>query len=105
MNTLLVFAVVQAFNLVVLVWFNRVALVRILALRQQLSVFKSGVARLLRAQERLSLNEWVLSEGILPYAFVRSFGSAPNPLAPWFLKFCELAPIRAGTGLYPISLG
>ncbi len=38
-------------------------------------------------------NEWVLSEGILPYAFVRSFGSAPNPLAPWFLKFCELAPI------------
>ncbi len=40
MNTVLVFAVVQAFNLVVLVWFNRVALVRVLALRQQLSVYK-----------------------------------------------------------------
>ena len=38
MNTLFTFAVVQAFNLVVLVWLNRVALAKILVLRQQLSV-------------------------------------------------------------------
>ncbi len=35
-----IFAVVQAFNLVVLARFNRVALFRILALRQKLGVYK-----------------------------------------------------------------
>ncbi len=40
MNTLLILAVVQSFNLVFFAWFNRVALVRILVLRQQLGVYK-----------------------------------------------------------------
>ena len=54
MNTLLVFAVVQAFNLVALAWFNRVALVRILALRQQLSVYKRKAKKpRLRNSDRL----------------------------------------------------
>jgi hypothetical protein len=63
MNTLLVFAVVQAFNLVVLVWFNRVALVRILALRQQLSVYKRKAMKpRLRNSDRLF---WSLLSKIL----------------------------------------
>jgi hypothetical protein len=40
MKTLLVIVVVQSLNLVVFWWFNRVALVGILALRQQLDVHK-----------------------------------------------------------------
>ncbi len=40
MNTLVIMAVVQAFNLVFFACFNRVALVRILVLRQQLGVYK-----------------------------------------------------------------
>jgi len=45
MNTLFTFAVVQAFNLVVLVWLNRVALAKILVLRQQLGVYKRKVKK------------------------------------------------------------
>ena len=40
MKTLLVSVVVQSVNLFVFAWFNRVALVRILVLRQQLGVYK-----------------------------------------------------------------
>jgi hypothetical protein len=40
MKTLLVIVVVQSLNLVVFWWFNRVAWLRILALRQQLTVYK-----------------------------------------------------------------
>ncbi len=40
MKTLLIFTVVLLLNLVVFAWFNRGALVQILALRQQLTVYK-----------------------------------------------------------------
>jgi hypothetical protein len=40
MKTLLMFVVPPFLNLVVFAWFNRVALVQILALRQQLAVYK-----------------------------------------------------------------
>jgi hypothetical protein len=40
MKTLVVIVVVQCLNLVVFLWFNRVAWIRILALRQQLAVYK-----------------------------------------------------------------
>jgi hypothetical protein len=54
MNTLLIFAVVQAFKLVVLARFNRVALFRILALRQQLSLYKRKAKKpRLRTSDRL----------------------------------------------------
>jgi hypothetical protein len=54
MDTLLIFAVVQAFNLVVFAWFNRVTLVRILALRHQLGVYKRKAKKpRLRNRDRL----------------------------------------------------
>lgn len=40
MKILLMIAVVQSLNLVIFAWFNRVAWLRILALRQQLAVYK-----------------------------------------------------------------
>ena len=40
MKTLFMIMVVQSLNLVVFMWFNRVAWARILALRQQLTVYK-----------------------------------------------------------------
>ena len=40
MKILLMMVVVQSFNLVIFGWFNRVAGLRILVLRQQLTVYK-----------------------------------------------------------------
>ncbi len=54
MSILLIFAVVQAFNLVVFAWFNRVALVRILVLRHQIGVYKRKAKKpRLRSSDRL----------------------------------------------------
>ena len=54
MNTLLPFAVVQAFTLVVFAWFNWGALFRILALRPQLGVYKRKAKKpRLRNSDRL----------------------------------------------------
>jgi hypothetical protein len=40
MKILLMAVVVQSLNLVIFAWFNRVAVLRIIALRQQLTVYK-----------------------------------------------------------------
>ncbi len=54
MKTLLVFVVVQSLNLVVFLWFNRVGWIRILALRQQLAVYKRKAKKpKLRNRDRL----------------------------------------------------
>ena len=54
MKTLLVIVVVQSLNLVVFLWFNRVASIRILALRQQLGVYKRKAKKpRLRNRDRL----------------------------------------------------
>ena len=54
MKTRVVIVVVQSLNLVALAWFNRVALVRILALRQQLGVYKRKAKKpKLRNSDRL----------------------------------------------------
>jgi hypothetical protein len=54
MSTLLIFAVVQALNLFVLAWFNRMARFRILALGQQLGVYKRKTNKpRLRSSDRL----------------------------------------------------
>ena len=53
MNVLLTIVVVQSFTLVVIAWFNRVAWIRILALRQQLAVYKRKSRKpLLRNRDR-----------------------------------------------------
>ena len=54
MKTLLIFVVVPLLNLVVFAWFNRAALVRVLALRQQLTVYKRKTKKpRLRNRDRL----------------------------------------------------
>jgi hypothetical protein len=54
MKILILFAVVQALNLVVFSWFNRTAALRILVLRQQLAVYKRKVKKpLLNNRDRL----------------------------------------------------
>ena len=54
MTILLAVVVVQSLTLIVFVWFNRVAWVRILALRQQLAVYKRKSKKpLLRNRDRL----------------------------------------------------
>jgi TRAP-type uncharacterized transport system fused permease subunit len=54
MKILLIIVAVQWLNLVVFAWFNRVALVWILALRQQLAVYKRKSKKLLlRSRDRL----------------------------------------------------
>ncbi len=54
MKILLIFTVVLLLNLVVFAWFNRGALVQILALRQQLTVYKRKAKKpRLRNRDRL----------------------------------------------------
>ncbi len=54
MKTLLVIVAVQYLNLLVFAWFNRVAWVRVLALRQQLAVYKRKAKKpMLRNEDRL----------------------------------------------------
>ena len=54
MKILLVILVVQSLNLVIFAWFNRVAGLRILVLRQQLTVLKRRSKRpMLRNRDRL----------------------------------------------------
>jgi putative transposase len=54
MKILLMMAVVQSLNLVILAWFNRVAGLRILVLRQQLTVYKRKSKKpMLRNRDRL----------------------------------------------------
>jgi len=55
MKTILMFMAVQALNLVVFARFSRVSLVRIFALRQQLTVYKRNMKKpRLRNRDRLS---------------------------------------------------
>jgi putative transposase len=62
MNVLLVVLVVQSLNLVIFTWFNRVAGLRILVLRQQLTVLKRKSKKpLLRSRDRLF---WSLISGL-----------------------------------------
>ena len=54
MKILLVIVVVQSLNLIVFLWFNRVAWVRILTLRHQRTVYKRKTKKpRLRARDRL----------------------------------------------------
>ena len=54
MKILLTMVVVQSLNLVVFIWLDRVALMRILVLRQQLAVYKRKSKKpLLRNRDRL----------------------------------------------------
>ncbi len=54
MKTLLVIVVVQSLNLLVFLWLNRVAWFRILALRQQLAIYKRKAKKpKLRNRDRL----------------------------------------------------
>jgi hypothetical protein len=54
MKLLLTIVIVQSFNLAILAWFNRAAWIRILALRQQLAVYKRKSKNpMLRNRDRL----------------------------------------------------
>jgi hypothetical protein len=54
MKILLAIVVVQSFNLAIFAWFHRVAWIRILALRQQLAVYKRKSKKpMLRNRDRL----------------------------------------------------
>ena len=80
MKTLLLIVVVQSLNLIVFLWFNRVAWIRILALKQQLVVYKRNSKKpRLRNSDRLfwslpskSWRDWA-SELIL--VFIRRISS------------------------------
>jgi putative transposase len=74
MKILLMIVVVQSLNLVIFAWFNRVAWVRNLALRQQLAVYKRKSKKpLLRNRDRLfwSLLSWVWGDWISELVLVK----------------------------------
>jgi hypothetical protein len=56
MKILLTIVVVQSFNLAIFAWFNRAARVRILALRQQLAVYKCVHRTQLATYSRVDLD-------------------------------------------------
>ncbi len=99
MNVLLTIVIVQFLTLVVLAWFDRVAWIRILALRQQLVVYKRKSRKpLLRNKDRLF---WLLLSKIWRDWACELMLVRPETVIRWRKrKFCEFwwRKSRAGPG-------